>query len=200
MNSLTLKRLARRIRPETIIWVKNRYQVPVPSQIKINTLLRHAIPNSDWIETGTYLAETTLSLAKKNKKNKIYTIEPAENIHAFVSSKYSKIRNIKFLHGTSEVLFNSTLEQTESSINLWLDGHYSGDVTFKGEVESPIVHELEAVTRNLNRFTAIRVFVDDFRLFGAAAGYPTKKYLVEWANLNKFSWTVENDIFIAQRN
>lgn len=200
MNNLTLKRILRRLKPETLLWAVDGYPVPVPFQIKINTLFRYSIPNSDWIETGTYLAETTLFLAKRNQKNKIYTIEPAKTIHNFVSSKYSKIRNIEFLHGTSEALFNTTLEKTQTSINLWLDGHYSGDVTFKGEVDSPIVHELEALTRNLNRYNSIRVFVDDFRLFGTAAGYPTKEYLVEWADSNEFSWIVENDIFIAQKD
>jgi hypothetical protein len=199
MKSLALKRLSRRIKPETLIWAKAGFAVPVPSHIKIKTLLRHSIPNSDWIETGTYLAETTISLARKNQKNIIYTIEPAESIYNYVKSRYSRFSNIKFLKGSSEDIFEETLENTEGSVNLWLDGHYSGDVTFKGELESPIICELNVLAVHAHRFTSLCVFVDDFRLFGSASGYPPKNYLVEWSQIHNFSWLVENDIFVARK-
>jgi hypothetical protein len=198
MNNLALKRIIRRIKPETLFWARAGYQVPVPFQIKICTMLRHSVPNSDWIETGTYLAETTLELAKKNRNNRIYTIEPAKNIYEFVKTRYANVPNIEFLNGTSEELLGTTLEKTQKSINLWLDGHYSGDVTFKGDTHSPIINELKTLTLHLDKFDQISIFVDDFRLFGSAEGYPEKLFLVEWANGHNLSWSVENDIFIAK--
>ena len=199
MKSLLLKRIMRQIKPETYIWTKAGYTVPVPFHIKMKTLRRNSIPNSDWIETGTYLAETTISLAKKNKSNTIYTIEPAEAIYNFVRVRYSRYQNIKFLNGSSEDIFESTLECTHKAVNLWLDGHFSGDITFKGASESPIAHELNAVSKHSPRFEAMSVFIDDFRLFGTADGYPDKNFLVEWSKTNNFSWFVENDIFVAQK-
>ena len=176
------------------------YSMPAPFHVKMKTLQRYSTPNSDWIETGTYLAETTLELAKLNKKNQIYSIEPAKEIYEFVKSKYSNISNLNLLNGTSEELFESTLLKAGTEVNLWLDGHYSGDVTYKGEVDSPIIHELNFLAKHLAKFKRINLFIDDFRLFGNSVGYPDKGYLVFWAESNNFVWTVDNDVFIARKS
>lgn len=198
MRSLALKRIARKLKPETWIWIKNKYSVPLPSQIKLHTLLRYSLSNSDWIETGTYLAETAVFLAKQKNFNHIYSIEPSIDFFTFVNSQFSHIEKLHFLKGTSEQLFETALLKTSNRLNLWLDGHYSGDVTFKGDVISPIVHELKTLSFYLSRFEAVTLFVDDFRLFGTSEGYPDKNYLVTWANENGFSWFIEFDIFIAR--
>jgi hypothetical protein len=195
MDILTLKRLRRQIKPETFLWIKNGYPNPVPFQVKLNTLLRHAIPNGDWIETGTYLAETTIALAKKFPINKIYTIEPADHIYQFVSRRFAKYPNIEFVHGASEHVFSETLQKVRGSVNLWLDGHYSGDITYQGSIDTPILTELDLLCENQDKFNSMRIFVDDFRLFGVAPGYPPKETLLTWAAKQGFNWTVENDIF-----
>lgn len=45
------------------------------------------------------------------------------------------------------------------------------------------------------------VLVDDFRCFDPAnpeyATYPRRVWLVEWAERNDLSWTIEHDIFAA---
>ena len=173
--------------------------MPAPFHVKLKTLLRYSTPNSDWIETGTYLAETTVMLAKLNRKNQVYSIEPAKEIYEFVKDKFSTIPNLNILNGTSEELFEGVLLQVNPTINLWLDGHFSGDVTFKGNVDSPIIHELNCLATHSEKFSNINLFVDDFRLFGESEGYPGKGYLVNWAESNNFSWAIENDIFIARK-
>ena len=198
MKTLAFKRIIRRLKPETLIWVMRNYPMPAPFHVKMNTLERYSTPNSDWIETGTYLAETSLNLAKLNRKNQIYSIEPARVIFEFVKFKFSRISNLNFLYGTSEELFESTLLKAGNEVNLWLDGHYSGDVTFKGEIDSPIIHELDCLAKHAAKFKTINIFIDDFRLFGTTDGYPEKEYLVKWSVSNKMSWTVENDIFIIK--
>jgi hypothetical protein len=200
MKSLTLKRLFRRVRPETFLWIKKGYPVPVPSQIKLNTLMRHAVPDSDWIETGTYLAETAVAIARRFPRNSIFTIEPSKSIYSFSSKKYKKYKNIFFIYGSSEQVFDQTFSRLSGSANLWLDGHYSGDVTYQGKNDSPILHELDSIETELHKFHKLRIFVDDFRLFGNAAGYPMKEVLISWAKGHGLDWTVENDIFIMTLN
>ncbi len=173
--------------------------MPAPFHIKIKTLKRYSTPNSDWIETGTYLAETSLKLARLNRKSQIYSIEPAKELYEYARSKFSRVPNLNLLHGTSEELFESAILKSNTTINLWLDGHFSGDVTFKGGVDSPIIHELNCLAKHALKFHVINLFVDDFRLFGQSEGYPQKSYLVQWAESNNFSWAVENDIFIARK-
>lgn len=200
MDNLQLKRISRRLKPEMVLWIKNDYPVPVPFQIKFHTLLRHAIPNSDWIETGTYLAETTVSLSKKFPNNKIYTIEPAKRIHNYVSKLFSSHENIEFIYGTSEDVFGETIAKVQKRVNFWLDGHYSGDITFQGPIDSPVIRELEIIEGKLANFDEVRIFVDDFRLFGCADGYPSREFLVEAAHKLDGTWSVENDIFIISAN
>jgi hypothetical protein len=198
VKNFAIKRLLRKIRPESLIWAKNGYPVPVPFQIKLNTLLRNAIPNSDWIETGTYLAETTVALAKNFPQNRIYTIEPARKLYEFSSKKYSKYKNIDFILGTSEQELEKILINLTGSVNFWLDGHYSGDVTYKGEIDSPIITELKLIESHKGVFKTAQIFIDDFRLFGSAPGYPSKEELIDWAVVQGFNWTVENDIFCCR--
>ena len=199
MFCLALKRIKRRIHPETALWVLKGCTIPAPSGIKLRTLYRNASNNGDWIETGTYLAETTVALSRKFKNRKIFTIEPAQELFTFVSKRYSKISNVTFIFGTSEDRLSNTIERIETEeINFWLDGHYSGDVTFKGEIESPIIFELDQIEKRIRLFTEATIFIDDFRLFGEAQGYPKKEFLIDWAKKNILTWNVENDIFIMK--
>ncbi len=174
----------------------NGFDIPFPQHIKLKTLFKYSIKNADWIETGTYLGETSRALSNRFPKNLIYTIEPSELLHAFVSKKLNKYQNIKFIYGTSETSLVEILSKVSPKVNLWLDGHYSGDVTYSGDNISPILQELSHVKTALSRFTEICIFVDDFRLFGVESGYPTKNELVQWCSQNNFFWMVENDIFV----
>ena len=85
-------------------------------------------------------------------------------------------------------------------VNFWLDGHYSGSGTFKGDIETPIVKELELVELYLNRFTQVKIFIDDIREFNhKTPGYPTKNSLIEWAHQNKFNWEIMFDMMILYK-
>ncbi len=56
----------------------------------------------------------------------------------------------------------------------WLDGHYSAGFTAKGELETPILAELETILQNnLNHI----ILIDDARCFTGNNDYPTKEYL-----------------------
>ena len=168
--------------------------------MKIQTLLRHASPGGDWIETGTYLAETSKVLAISFDANQIYTIEPSEALFKYVSRNLRRAKNINFIHGTSEEYLQQTISIVKTdNLNFWLDGHHSGDVTFLGPKASPIIEELEIIEKNLIRFTKCTIFIDDFRLFGLEKGYPKKEVLVGWAINLEMEWTVENDILIMKK-
>ncbi len=195
---LKAKRFMRKLRPETVWWMVGGYAPPAPFNVKVQTLFRNALPNSDWIETGTYLAETTVALAKQFSKNQVLSIEPEPQIHSFVTQEFSNYKNIVFLHGSSENKFEEAILRLNQNLNFWLDGHYSGDVTFRGEIESPILYELEMIEKHLIRMANFCVFIDDFRLFGESSGYPPKIVIIEWANRLHLDWRIENDIFIAK--
>ena len=110
---------------------------------------------------------------------------------------------MQIVFGTSEEVFESTIAKLEGEANFWLDGHASGDITFSNQEVTPIVHELKILANHLPRFDECAIFVDDIRGFSdkdEMNAYPSKEFLVLWANTNKCTWSIENDIFIAKKS
>ena len=93
------------------------------------------------------------------------------------------------------------MSNLNGEINMYLDGHYSGDNTFEGSKVTPIREELKIIEKYLNEFSKLFVAIDDFRVFGGQDGhYPTKFSLVEFCERNSLEWKVEHDIFMFEKN
>ena len=166
----------------------------------MHVLQRYGFPNATWIETGTYLGETTATLSKSAQQ--VLSLEPAENLYNFTKRRLRKKRNIKIINGTSEELFQSTIDGIHDPVCFWLDGHASGDITYCGNATTPIVHELEAIAKSRPKWNEISVLVDDVRGFNQefsdnGGGYPSINFLVNWAKECNLGWRIEHDIFIA---
>jgi hypothetical protein len=153
--------------------------------------------NATWVETGTYLGDTTSKLSKIAKN--VISIEPQYELSVFASIRLKRFKNVEIINATSENSISSVLERISGPTCFWLDGHYSGDVTFLGFNISPISDELGTIANYL-KANEVVVFIDDFRLFvnSVDTGYPPHDILVKWAVENNLSWTVEQDIFIAK--
>jgi hypothetical protein len=181
-------------------WWFRGFAPPSPQFIKLRILSRNCVPGAAWIETGTYLGETTKFLSKHSKM--VFSIEPADILHKFVTKRLGRLNNVQIIFGTSEDVFESTIVKLEKEANFWLDGHASGDITFSNQEVTPIVHELGILTKHIPRFERCAIFIDDVRGFADKTGtgkYPTKEFLVEWANENNCDWSIEHDIFIARK-
>ena len=192
-----LKIIKRTLIPESLIWLRSNFSSPSPQHVKIKVLKSHSLPSATWIETGTYLGDTTSKLAKIAKK--VISIEPQAELSKFASTRLKRNKNVEIINSTSESCIANVLEGVTGPTCFWLDGHYSGDVTFLGTEVSPISAELSAISGYLKRNKVV-VLIDDFRLFvnSAATGYPSHLTLVAWAGEQNLSWTVEHDIFIAK--
>jgi hypothetical protein len=184
---------------ELFQFYQRNFDAPYPTFIKRKTLVSHAVPDGNWIETGTYVGSTSKFLSRKFPR--ITTIEPSEHFYKLSNSRLSSVKNIRVIFGSSEQEFERAIELETSKLNVWLDGHFSDGGTFLGEAVSPIIQELSAVSAHKHRFDSIVVFVDDVRLFSRASDtptdYPPITFLMNWANQNGFNWEIQNDIFIA---
>ena len=170
---------------------------PPPAIIKHKILLRHGIKFANWIETGTFMGETTKVLSKNYPR--VHTIEASKECLQIAKRYVGRKSNITFYQGTSEDLFESILQKQKGSINIWLDAHFSSGITHKGSNFSPIISELLSISKKINKFNQIAVFVDDIDgHFFDPKSYPKIDYYVEWANNNKLVWLIENNIFIAK--
>lgn len=193
-----LKVMKRNINPESLKWRASNYSSPSPQHVKIRILKSNSLQNATWIETGTYLGDTTSKLAKIARR--VISIEPQTELSLFASNRLRRHTNVEIINATSESCITDVLKGVSGPTCFWLDGHYSGDVTFQGAEVSPILIELTAIADFLNQNDQIIVFIDDFRLFvnSASTGYPSHSNLVRWAQDNDLTWTVEQDVFLAR--
>jgi hypothetical protein len=184
----------------SINWSRCKYAAPSPHFIKLACLIRNSFPNATWVETGTYLGQTTQVLSKHGSM--VYSIEPESTLFANAKAHFNSFNNVEILNGTSEQVFPSLLPKIHGDVNFWLDGHYSKGITFHGSQDTPILDELKYIAANLSHFNRICVLVDDVRCFSphqpAFASYPPVDVLVDWARDNKLHWHIEHDIFVAR--
>jgi hypothetical protein len=197
-NKFWLKVLKRKLTPDGLIWKARKYSPPSPQHIKTRILATHSLENAIWVETGTYLGDTTLKLSKIAKQ--VVSIEPQVELSEFAKRRLKRCKNVDVINKTSEESISEILESIGGATCFWLDGHHSGDITYKGVAISPIANELASIATYMDRNNKIVVFIDDFRLFvnSASSGYPSHLTLVDWALENRMTWTVEHDIFIAK--
>ncbi len=182
-------------------WAAQGFATPCPPIVKRQVLRRHGIANATWIETGTYLGDTTAFLAQEARR--VYSIEPEPDLYRKAARRFLEVDSVEIVHGASEAVFEPTLLRVEGDLNLWLDGHYSAGVTFKGATDTPIMDELLAIERRLPMLGRVAVFVDDVRCFRPDqpefSDYPSLDELVDWARRVGMQWSIEFDIFIAKR-
>lgn len=182
-------------------WQKAGCPVPAPQKVKMDVLKRYSFQGMTWVETGTWMGDTTKELS--GIASHVHSIEPQLDFVVAARERFRNLVNVSFHHGTSEQLFEEVVGSCSGDMAFWLDGHFSSGGTYEGEIDTPILSELQVVAESLSRFNSVSVFVDDFRCFDPSnaefSDYPEKKVLVDWANENGLSWTVEHDIFVAFR-
>jgi len=158
---------------------------------------RHSLPDATWVETGTHEGESSSVLSRF--ANRVVTLEPSAHYFDVATRNLSHLKNVEIVNKSSEEYFEKLLCGLSGNVCFWLDGHYSGGETFKGEVDTPLLLELNAIRRHKKKLDNISVLIDDFRLsYYQPNVYPSPKQLAAWAESVDLNWTVEADIFIAK--
>jgi hypothetical protein len=183
-------------------WADREFAAPSPQVVKQKVLLRNGLRDATWVETGTYLGDTTELLSKVAKM--VYSIEPEPTLFSKAEQKFRNTSNVKIIKGLSEDVFPKLLSTISGDVCFWLDGHFSAGITFKGPQDTPIVDELAVIGLNITRASKIVVMVDDVRCFDPKnpeySAYPSVDLLVDWARKHKLTWHIEHDIFIAKNH
>lgn len=181
-------------------WALRGFAAPSPHFIKQSCLVRNGYPDAIWVETGSYLGQTTKVLSKIGTK--VFSIEPEPTLFENVKKYFANTKNIYILKGTSESVLKLLLPSIRGDINFWLDGHYSAGISFKGTSVTPILDELKCISQNIRNFNKICVLIDDIRCFNPHqpeyCTYPAVDVLVAWANQHNLAWHIEHDIFVAK--
>jgi hypothetical protein len=183
-------------------WADREFAAPSPHFVKQKVLLRNGLRDATWVETGTYMGDTTSVLSKVGKM--VYSIEPEPTLFSKAEQKFSDASNVRIIKGLSEDVFPKLLPTISGDVCFWLDGHYSAGITFKGPQDTPIIQELIAIGQNIAQMDKVVVLVDDVRCFDPRnpefSAYPPVDGLVDWARKHHLSWHIEHDIFIARNH
>jgi hypothetical protein len=106
-----------------------------------------------------------------NSFEKIWSIELAPALAAAAKKRFAPHQHVQIIEGDSSKVLKQIMPKLDKPTLFWLDGHYSGCVTAKGDVECPILDELDAVFSGAPQRDVI--LIDDARLFVGQHDYPT---------------------------
>lgn len=170
---------------------------PPPHIIKVNTIRNYArlYKINFLVETGTYWGDTIDAVIGDFRR--IYSIELDEYLFKRAISQFKGYKQVKILNGDSSKILVSLLKKMKGPALFWLDAHYSGEGTARGEKYTPIEREVELILNSKVGKKSI-ILIDDARLFTGNNDYPEitsfKKYIHK--NYIGKEIQVKNDIIL----
>ena len=171
--------------------------MPVPHIVKQELITEYKNKHhiSVLIESGTYLGD--MVWAQQDNFDKIYTIELSLSLHKLAQKRFRKKPHIHVLQGDSGKVMAIIVKEITSKAIFWLDGHYSGGITARGDKDCPIWEELKAI---FSTNTEHIILIDDARLFIGERDYPSlsgvKTFILEQYPNSKIE--VKNDSIIVE--
>jgi hypothetical protein len=156
--------------PMIIRWMRGGCSAPAPHAIKMS-VVRSYLRNHNlkqFVETGTYLGDTLEYIAREGVG--CTSIELSEQLHAKATQRFSGFENVSLILGDSAEQMPKLLTRLGKPTLFWLDGHYSAGFTARGEKDSPIMSELEAIYNH--PVAGHVILIDDARCFDGTNDYP----------------------------
>lgn len=178
---------------EALLWEKKGRPTPPPHVYKQKTVKQYAKLFSimTFIETGTYLGE--MVEATKTTFDRIYSIELDSFLYETAKQRFSKSRSITIIKGDSGRVLPKLLKSIKSPCLFWLDAHYSsGAITARGELETPIMKELQCILNHSIKKHVI--LIDDACCFVGQNDYPTIE------ELKRFVFNINPNLVIRIEN
>lgn len=180
-------------RVDLLLWYR-RKGVPLPHLIKQKIVVEYArrFNIKTLLETGTYLGD--MIFATRKTFAKIISIEIDRNLFEMAKRRFSRFSHVALFWGDSSNILADVLNKINEPCLFWLDAHYSGGITSKGTLETPVLKELELILDH--SVSGHVVLIDDARSFTGLNSYPAildlrnmvKKKKPEWV------WEIKDDI------
>ncbi len=162
---------------------------PSPQKLKQRTVICYArrFGIETLVETGTYLGGMVSAVRKAFKQ--IYSIELAYDLHERARRKFGGYQNVTLIFGDSGEMLPLLLDRLDQPCLFWLDAHYSGSITIKGEIDTPIEKELAAILSHHIRHHVI--LIDDAHDFNGTNFYPKLGDLKAYLLAKRPEWVFE---------
>jgi hypothetical protein len=140
---------------------------------ELTGIIKNARPDY-FVETGTYLGDSTLEASKVFKH--VHTIEIVPELREKAMEKCKNSDNITFHQGDTVLLLPEIVKSLKEHCCVWfLDAHQSGHDTSNNGTWVPLLTELEIILDNIDTTLRHVFIIDDVRLFSAHW---------DWANIS----------------
>jgi len=159
-------------------WLRNDCLGLPPHVFKQNTIFEFQKKSGIdiLVETGTYLGD--MVEAQKKFFKKIYSIELSTKLYKMAKKRFHGDANVEIIQGDSGRMLSKIVNQLDKPAIFWLDGHYSGNITAKGDKECPVFEELDAIFNGKVKNHIL--LIDDARCFVGQGDYPTIDELAKY--------------------
>jgi hypothetical protein len=193
-NERAAKKRKARLHEEYESWLRNGSPVPPPHLVKQRAIKEYAAKYrpSIFIETGTYMGDMVDAFLTEFEV--IYSIELDRQLCNDARVRFRKHPHVNILLGDSGQVLTELLPRIGGGALFWLDGHYSGGITAKGAVATPILSELREIFSHKHAREHI-ILIDDARMFNGHGDYPTLAAIEHLARDSGFTnFSVADDI------
>ena len=161
-------------------WIKNDNGALDPEFVR---LVAAECEIEAFIETGTYLGDTLAGMVPYF--NKLISVELSPTFSEAARARFADVPSVEIIEADSTAGLAVALERVEGqSAFIWLDAHYSGGHTAKGNTNTPIMGELKQLA--LKRRMGDVILIDDVRYFWPQSqhGFAKHESLADYPELN----------------
>jgi hypothetical protein len=180
-------------RKKIILWQLTGRAIPPPHAVKQRIVKYYAAKfrPQNFIETGTYMGEMIAAVLNTNTFDKIISIEFDQALAERAKNKFASYSHVTILQGDSGQVLPSVISGITEPCLFWLDAHYAGGVTSRGDLETPIIKELKVILEHSCPDHVI--LIDDAREFTGENDYPTLKDVEKLVLGKRGDWLMEVD-------
>lgn len=173
-------------RREIASWQEGGRPVPPPASVKqaIVAAYGERFGIRTLVETGTYLGQ--MVEAQRGRFDRVWSIELDKTLARTARERFKDAKNVAILHGDSGKRLKEVLSASNGPCLFWLDAHYSGEITVRGETDTPIRRELEVVLTGPWEHV---ILIDDARELGSG-DYPSLDEIRSIVASHRHDWAV----------
>jgi hypothetical protein len=170
-------------------WEQAGRPIPPPHLYKQGQLRHYAKRFSldVLVETGTYVGDMVYAL--RDVFSEIHSIELDEVLYRSAVSRLAGLPHVCLTLGDSVQVLPGIVAALQRPCLFWLDAHYSGGTTARGELETSVAQELQCILRDCRVRHAI--LIDDAREFTGSRNYPTLDEVRSLVRQRHSGWAVE---------
>ena len=181
-------RVRRRARNNWWPRLRGRPTIPPPHAYKESVVLTYAsrFGLRLFIETGTLRGD--MVEATRDAFQHVWSIELDQALCDAAAERFRAYPQVSIVQGDSATTLPEIVKDQTEPILYWLDGHWSGGVTARGSLDTPLLAELTTVLARGNANDVI--LIDDARLFGTG-DYPSVKEVASMVAARQPTWKVE---------